>query len=90
MDATKTVTNEAQGTPLSTESKVLETGAAAGQVFPMLPTPILLETKRWLTHLLPTELRPCQVHMRPPERLPCICFRSIPLCRSEPLLLTSQ
>ena len=32
MDPTKTVTNEAQGTPLSTESKVLETGAAAGQV----------------------------------------------------------
>lgn len=32
MDPTKTETDGAKGTPLSTESKVLETGAAAGQV----------------------------------------------------------
>ncbi|KAG6989752.1 hypothetical protein G7Y79_00065g094630 [Physcia stellaris] len=33
MDPSKTETNAAKGTPLSTESKVLETGAAAGQSF---------------------------------------------------------
>lgn len=33
MDPTKNVTNEAQGNPLTTESKVLETGAAASQSF---------------------------------------------------------
>ena len=32
MDPAKTETDGAKGTPLSTESKVLETGAAAGQV----------------------------------------------------------
>ena len=32
MDPTKTETDGAKGTPLSTENKVLETGAAAGQV----------------------------------------------------------
>ena len=32
MDPTKTETEGAKGTPLSKESKVLETGAAAGQV----------------------------------------------------------
>ena len=33
MDATQNVTNNAQGNPLTTKSKVLETGAAIGQVF---------------------------------------------------------
>lgn len=42
MDPKENVTNNAQGNPLSTKSQVLETGAAAAQVFYTLSGPIFV------------------------------------------------
>lgn len=86
MDPTKDVTNDAQGNPLSTESKILETGAAAGQVCPTTSNR-LLETHYGQIHL---EFRPHKQYLRSPKRIPYLCLRALSLRRSEPLLLASE
>lgn len=54
MDPTKNTTNDAQGNPLSTQSKVLETGAVAGQVcFTAAASYLSRSTSRELTALEP-------------------------------------
>jgi len=90
-DSSQNVTNNAFGNPLSTESKVLDTGAGLAQVSLIRGlSPYLISAMEGDHCLLYLGFQPRQANLRSPQCIPRLRHRPWPLCRSKPLLHPSE